>query len=128
MNLKTTLLLAILVAGGAAGAWYANRTLQPASPASPTVEFLEKLQPGNLTSISLLKGGEMRFVLERNGPEWSLPGKWPVRTTDVENIIKTLTTLRSRFAPVAIDSDTDLKDYGLAAGELLLISITIGDK
>lgn len=127
MNLKTTLLLAILVAGGGVAAWFVNRGLTPPTAAGPTLEFLEKLQPNSLTRISLAKGDDTRFVLERNGPEWSLPGKWPVRTTDVEHIIKVLTTLRSRFAPIPIAKDADLTEYGLN-DDALTVKIKAGEK
>src|SRR5262245_29514673 len=102
MNLKTTLLLVVLVAGVGAAAWFVNKAITPTAVAGPTLEFLDKLQPNSLTRISLSKGGDTRFVLERNGPEWSLPGKWPVRTLQVEKIVGVLTNLRSRFAPIAI--------------------------
>ncbi len=129
MNLKTTLLLAVLVAVGAGAAWYLNQSLTPTAAVSPTLEFLEKqLQPNGLTRIALAKGNDTRFVLERNGPEWSLPGKWPVRTPDVEHIVQILTNLRSRFAPVAIANDANMKEYGLGDDKTLTVKIKLSDK
>src|SRR4029434_10267094 len=127
MNLKTTLLLVILVAGGGAAAWFGHKALTPTAEAGPTLKFLNELQPNSLTRISLAKGGDTRFVLERNGPEWSLPGKWPVRGGDVQHIIKVLTTLRSRFAAIPIAKDADLAEYGLGA-DALTVKVKAGEK
>src|SRR5262245_6469056 len=127
MNLKTTLLLVVLVAGGWAAAWFVNKALTPTTEAGPTLKFLSELQPNSLTRISLAKSGETRFVLERNGSEWSLPGKWPVRTLQVEQIVGVLTNLRSRYAPIAIDENVDPKDYGLDK-DAVTVKIQLGQK
>src|SRR6266571_3297206 len=127
MNLKTTFLLVLLVAAGAAG-WVIYTAQTPTDLDSPTLKFLEKtLQPANLTRITLAKGNDTRFTLERNGPEWSLPGRWPVRTQDVDHIVQILTGLRSRFAPVPVGKDDDLSEYGLGA-DAFIVKIKLGDK
>lgn len=128
MNLKTTFLLVLLLAGGAGAFWYTNSRLAPATQKSATLNFLEKdLQPANLSRITLAKGKETRYTLERNGPEWSLPGKWPVRTQDVERLVQSLTNLRSRFAPVPVTAETDLNVFGLG-DDALTVKIKLGDK
>jgi len=126
MNLKTTFLLVLLVAAGAAGC---SSTPPDADLAdSKTLTFLEKsLQPANLTRITLAKGNDTRYTLERNGPEWSLPGRWPVRTQDVDHLVQILTGLRSRFAPVPVAKDADLSEYGLGDGAIT-VKIKLGDR
>ncbi|MCI0681177.1 MAG: DUF4340 domain-containing protein [Gemmataceae bacterium] len=128
MHLKTTLFLVLLIAAGGGAYWYTNRSPAPAAQTSTTLKFLEEeLQLANLNRVSLAKGKETRYTLERNGPEWSLPGKWPVRTQDVDQLVTILTTLRSRFTPVPVTEDTNLKDYGLDAGALT-VTVKLGNK
>jgi Domain of unknown function (DUF4340) len=127
MNLKTTFLLVLLVAAGAAG-WVIYTAQTPTAAKSSTLRFLEEsLQPASLTRITLAKGNDTRYTLERNGAEWSLPGRWPVRTQDVDHIVQVLTGLRSRFAPVPVAKDADLSEYGLGDGALT-VKIKLGDK
>lgn len=128
MNLKTTFLLAILVAAGVGVVLYFNRTQTQVTEDSKTLKFLEKdLQPNSLTQITLVKGKDTRFVLERAGADWSLPGKWPVRAQDVDQIVTALTNLRSRFAPVPITKETDLAQFGLDDAALT-VKVKLGDK
>ena len=47
-----------------------------------------------------LKQGDRRVVLEKGADGWSLPGKWPVRKPEVDQLVSVLSTLRSRFAGV----------------------------
>src|SRR3954465_6907060 len=98
MNLKTTILLLVLLALGGIG-WVAVGLLNPVPPASKTLRVLQKeLRPEYLTRIEVVRGGR-RVVLEKGADGWALPGKWPVRKTEVEQLVETLTTLHMRFAP-----------------------------
>ncbi|MCI0741208.1 MAG: DUF4340 domain-containing protein [Gemmataceae bacterium] len=113
MNLRTTLLL-LLLAGAGGASYFVFQQLQPGIPESKTLTFLEKnLTPAGLTRIEVAKGKETRLVLERTGDEWSLPGKWPVRSVAIDQYIDALTSLRSRFTPVVLADKKQLAGYGL---------------
>lgn len=117
MNLKTTIVLLALILLGAC-VWLAVALLTPARVTSETIAVLERdLRPENLTRIEVARG-ERRVVLEKGPGGWSLPGKWPVRQPEVEHLVGILTSLRSRFAPISVESETDLKKLGLGAGAL----------
>jgi len=129
MNVKTTLFLTLLVAVGAGGWIFYTHHLGPAATASPTLDFLDtELKPEALTRIEVHKGDGRRFLLERAGNDWSLPGKWPVRTHETQALLDTLAHLRSRFAPIQITRDTDLKSYGLGDSALKLALEVAGKK
>src|SRR5207249_3180052 len=92
MNLKTTIFLTLLLGAGAGG-WVWFETRQPKETARPTADFLENsLDVAKVTRIEATRGTESQFVLERTGDEWHLPGKWPVRTQEVEQWFSTLTS------------------------------------
>src|SRR5207253_9492810 len=99
MNLKTTLVLAVLVALGGL-VWLLMPSAPTEAVAGPTLRFLEKeLTPGALKRIEIA-GSNGKVVLEQTGAEdWSLPGKWPVRPSEVKELVRNLTELRSRFVP-----------------------------
>src|SRR4051794_12060309 len=107
MNFKTTIVLALLLGGGAA-AWYFLGG-SPADKPSDTLAVLEKdLKPDALTRIEI-KHGDRQVVLERApGGEWSLLGNWPVRKLEVDQLVNTLATLRSRFEPIPLGTPPDL--------------------
>lgn len=129
MNLKTTLFLVILVGGGAAAGWYLHFQ-RPAAPttASKTIDFLEKeLKPEALVRIELTRGKDSRFILQRADADWALPGRWPVRAQETQELLQTLAGMRSRFTPIAIAADTDLKKYGFSDAALVF-KLKIGDK
>src|SRR5262249_52607037 len=44
---------------------------------------------------------------------WSMPGNWPTRNAEVEELAGLLGRLHSRFEPVPIRADADLQPYGL---------------
>ncbi len=95
------------------------------TPPVPTVEFLDKdLKPETLTRIEIGKG---KVVLEKSGPaDWSLPGKWPVRTDETKELVQTLTGLHTRFAPESLTDNADLKKYGL--DHPLVVKVTVAGK
>jgi hypothetical protein len=127
MNLKTTFALLILIAAGAGG-WYALTLIDNAVAASRTLRFLDNdLSAAQLSRIEIVRPGQPPVVLEKTGNEWTLPGKWPVRGPEVAELVKTLTSLHSRFAPIAAGKDMDLKKYGLG-DDALLVKVKAGDK
>ncbi len=127
MNLKTTFLLILLAAVGA-GAWFGFAMRKAEQPTtSPTLTILEQtLTPSKITRIEATRGKETLFTLEKTDKDWSLPGKWPCRQQEVDQMIELLSNLRSRYAPIPLGKDADLKPYGLT-GDPLTIKITAGD-
>jgi hypothetical protein len=120
MNWKTTLLLVILLGAGA-GAWVWHDRKPAADAASQTLGMLkEAVDPAKLTRIEVSRGKESRFVLEKHGDEWSLPGRWPVRGPEVELYLKSLAALQSRFVPETIEAGADVAKLGLGDDALVI--------
>src|SRR5437016_5625997 len=124
MNLKTTLILAVLLAVGAL-AWLLIPRPSSEDVSSPTVQFLEKeLTPQELTRIEI-NHDSRRVALDKSGDDWSLPGKWPVRSQEVKELVNNLTGLRTRFTPIAIGDKPKLKEYGLdPAAPVVKVSVS----
>src|SRR5277367_2591858 len=102
MNLKTTILLIILTAAGAGGwFWLASRQLE--EPTSSTLTFLEQaLEPSKITRIEAVRGKETLYTLEKTGKDWVLPGKWPCRQQEADQIVELLCHLRTRYTPITL--------------------------
>jgi Domain of unknown function (DUF4340) len=122
MNLRTTILLLILAAAAAAAFYYQDAliarlgTSAPAAGAgSPTLEVIEashSFQPDALQRIELNHDGQ-RVELIRSGKAWSLPGGWPVRGPEAQELVGVIAGLNTRFAPIPVNAENDLKPYGL---------------
>jgi hypothetical protein len=131
MNLKTTLVLAILVVAGGMS-WLLLALIGSHSGTSQTHYVLEQeLQPDRITSIEITgpsERGTNHVILTRNGPNWVLPGDWPVREPEVAQLVRTLTTLRSRFEPDYLGDPPDLKQFGLDKTQKpLQVTVKSGD-
>jgi hypothetical protein len=123
MNLKSTLLLIVLLVAGATVAWF-GPSLAPMLDLAPaksdtansgSLEILkDELTPAKVTYVAVSNAGKT-VTLERTGLDWSLPGKWPTRKPEVEALIQLLTSLRSRFEPIPFQATepAELKKYGL---------------
>src|SRR5438445_5428785 len=106
MNYKTTLvLLALVIAGGVVywlapdlSPWLGLGPVQPSPQNAGTNGILQQeLTPQKLERIDV-QHGQRLLVLERGaGGEWTLPGKWPARKAEVDELVHLLTHLRSRF-------------------------------
>src|SRR5260370_24663490 len=122
MNYKTTLVLLALVAGGGAAHWlvpdrFSGLRQAPGQPAASDAGTLDTVRD-ELTSEKLerieVQHGQRRVVLERGADgEWTLPGKWPARKAEMDDLVRLLTNLRSRFLPIPARDPADLKGYGL---------------
>jgi ribosomal protein L14 len=125
MNIKTTLvLIVIVVAGGLSWFLFTNR--ERVGPASETLTLLEhEITPQTIHRIEIERGKDS-LVLEKSGNDWSLPGKWQVRKAEVEELVRVLGTLRSRFIPERLDDPPDLKKYGL--DHPLIVKVRAGNK
>ncbi|HEX3315824.1 MAG TPA: DUF4340 domain-containing protein, partial [Gemmataceae bacterium] len=129
MNLRTTVIL-VLVAVLGAGAWaYFNQAQKTSAESSAVVEFLDKeLTPEKLTRIELSRKGQPDVTLDKAGGVWTLPGKWPVRDREVDKLVKTLTSLHSRFEPKEIGKDADRHQYGLDEADAVTAKLTVDGK
>ncbi len=126
MNLKTTLALIVLLGAGA-GAWIGFASRKTEESTSPTALFLEQtIVADKITRIEATRGKESRYSLEKNGSDWYLSGNWPARRQETEQLLATLASLRSRFTPIVLADNADLKPYGLDENPLT-IKVTVGD-
>ena len=116
MNLKTTLALLLLLACGVALVWTGMRlppTVAPmlatvveppragGEPTSPAV--LEELKADDLRRIEVRRGSETTVLQRKDaGSPWLMPGGWPTRPGEVRRLVELLTSLHSRFAPIAM--------------------------
>src|SRR5436190_19923290 len=86
MNLKTTLVLALVLAVGGIG-WLVYALARPMETVTKPVAVL----PDELTAAQLQRiemSGERPVVLERSaGGDWTLPGHWPTRKAEVEQLV-----------------------------------------
>lgn len=108
MNLKTTLALLVLVAAGIVLAvvglhfpplpGFPTR-LAPRTTDLGTRQELASWEPDQLQQITI-QAGDHQTVLQRD-PQgvWTLPGKWPIRTAEVNALVNLLASLHSRFNP-----------------------------
>lgn len=119
MNLKTTLALLILVVAGGAFFWLgplpslnvASTTPDPVGAGTLTI-LEEELEPAQLSRVEIRHGDQLVHLERSPNGEWTLPGKWPTRKPEVEQLLGLLTGLRSRFAPIPLN-DEELAGYGL---------------
>ena len=111
MNWKSTVALIILVA--AAGVWlwkgdeWAPSTAPNAAPPDPSaLTALEgDFAAGTITRIEIAPAGGDAFAFDRTEKGWKQPGDWPLRTVEVNELVETLGTLRTRFQPVRPDEN-----------------------
>ncbi len=123
MNIKTTLALIVLLGAGTLLWWFGGPKLPPsldpsaqssATDDAGTRAFLEGLKAAKITRIEVKRGGETSFeLLRKPDGAWGLPGNWPVRKVEVDDLLSRLVTLRSRFRPQPLDEATPAKTFGL---------------
>src|SRR5262245_7513726 len=127
MNLKTTIALLILAAGaGALILWGSDLAPKVGMAPEPTpaaqgssATALGHINPGDISSITVTVPGSapVYFGAAAPGKPLELPGNWPVRRNEVEELVAVLSGLKSRFQPVPLDASGDLKPYGLTPGQ-----------
>lgn len=127
MNLKTTFVLILLLALGGLG-WFVLNARAPVEAESKSLALLDKqLKPDALTRIEIMRPGQPAVVLEKQGKDWTLPGKWPVRGPEVRELVRVLTTLHSRFTAQNVDLATSLNKLGLGDNAIGL-KLTVNGK
>jgi hypothetical protein len=121
MNFRTTLLLLVLAVGGGFAYWYFDR---PAARPTRTESALSP-EPKSITRIEIAKDGKT-VDLVRDGNAWSLPGGWPTRRPEVQELVDLLTGLESRFEPIPVSEGEDLTQYGLDKSQKpITVTVTI---
>src|SRR4051812_45377595 len=113
MNFRTTLILLLLAAGGGAAYLYRDRFGDASRHAETptTLAILRGIRPDAITRIEVTHDGET-VELTREGKAWSLPGGWPSRGPEVQELVDKLAGLDSRFDPIPV-GDGALHAYGL---------------
>lgn len=131
MNGKASLTLVVLA--GAAALWFFKADkwgphigIRPANPErarSEAVGMLEALSPQRITKVEIAFPNGEPLVLERaaTDAEWRLPGNWPLRRPEVEELVETLGTLCSRFHGIPLAEETAFDQYGLAPNQKPLV-------
>ncbi|CAN5606640.1 hypothetical protein BH11PLA2_BH11PLA2_06380 [soil metagenome] len=120
MRWLITLGLAVLVAAG--GAWLAfgsklKGTVAEA-PSAALAVLREQVKPDTIRRIDRMQTGQESVVLTRNADgTWSQPGNWPVRKEEADKLAALLADVKTRFQPLAVPADKDLKAFGLNAGQ-----------
>jgi hypothetical protein len=131
MNLKSTFALLVLAGGVAALIWQGSALApkvglapEPNPPAAGTsATTLAKLDRSAITGLTIRAPGAAPIEFKAAGPgqPLELPGNWPVRRNEVEELIAVVTGVRSRFesmpVPVSKDLSEGLARYGLAPNQ-----------
>jgi hypothetical protein len=129
MNYKTTFVLLVLAAAVGALLWPQSPVpgwLGLASTTAPTkadatFADLAKLKPEKIRKIKVERGGDTIFEMtgtpahrdDKDTLVWTLPGNWPTRPQEAEELVGIVTNWSHRFTPVVLDPTPDLKPYGL---------------
>ena len=82
----------------------------PTAPGDTLSILQNEITDAKVTHLEVRVGGK-EFTLDR-GDDWTLPGKWPTRKHEAEELVHLITSLRSRFAMIPT-GDGILKEYGL---------------
>jgi hypothetical protein len=138
MNLNTTLALVILVVTGGVILLLGPKAAsvfegQPAVDAGTLAVLETELTPDKLSQIEVRQGERVLLLSRGEGSDWTLPGRWPTRTAEVEQLVGLLTNLRSRFAPLPLDveesiREQQLKDYGLDPPRVVVLVKAAGQR
>lgn len=117
MNLRTTLALVVLVAAGAIYLNAGAKLPQKVDPAPALPSIVDLGTRGDLESLNAkalqrieVRRADATMVLEKKGDAWALPGGWPTRPVEVDELVALLGGLRSRFVSEPAD---DLAAFGL---------------
>src|SRR5262245_1037011 len=135
MNWKSTIVLVVLavIAGlvwwkgddllsRVAPNWARQVAPNAAQPDPVALTALEKeLTSEKLTRIEITPPGGDTFVFTKTGDVWSQPGNWPLRATEVNELVEVLRTLRTRFQPIPVSEEEQFTEFGVAASQKPLV-------
>lgn len=123
MKLMSTIVLLVLTAGCVALFLWGPQLapvlkLAPQPPATSdlgTSAALAQLPVNEITRVEIDRGGKTLLILASpaEGQPLQLPGNWPIRRSEVNELLNALRDLQSRYHPIPIDDNTDLTKYGL---------------
>ena len=131
MKMKSTLVLVLLA--GVTALWYFKGDawgpaigIKPAHSErekSAAAGTLDALSPAAINHIEVTYAPGDSLVLDRAATDsgWKLPGNWPLRKPEVEELVDTLGRLRSRFQAIPLPDGANLAQYGLAADQKPLV-------
>src|SRR5579883_1361348 len=135
MNWKSTVVLVILAAAAGVWLWKGDEwvpSLAPPSPPpdEPALTALEAdFTPSTIARLEITPSGADSFVFEKTEKGWAQPGNWPLRAVEVNELVETIGTLRTRFQAIPLPPDANLADFGLAdAQKPLAVKVTANGK
>src|SRR5438552_13094803 len=125
MNLKSTIVLlvialaiGVLIWQGANLAPKAGLAPLPEEPAKgKSTQSLAAIAPAEITALTVNVPGSapVKFTAAEAGKPLELPGNWPARRNEVEELVAAVTGLKSRFQAVPIGDD--LRLFGLTKSQ-----------
>ncbi len=134
MNLKSTIALIILAAAVGVAIWQGASLAPKAGLAPPpeppakgkSAQTLPGIVPGEITALTVNVPGSapVKFAATEPGKPLELPGNWPARRNEVEELVAAVTDVKSRFQPVPIGDD--LKHYGLTKSQDPVVVEVVG--
>jgi hypothetical protein len=139
MNVKMTVVLSVLVVGGAL-AWVAFALFQPAAADTPPTLLAEDVRTAleasleepapksdKLVTIEVKYGKNVVDLTRKAGAtEWTMPGNWPTRSDEVNQLVRLLTGLKSRFVAISIPNEQKAEEYGVDK-PAVTVTVKVGD-
>ncbi|HEV3144144.1 MAG TPA: DUF4340 domain-containing protein, partial [Gemmataceae bacterium] len=122
MNFRTTIFLLILAAGGALAWWGLPKIAPRLGFASRQVnsngigsldDLDQKLTRESISRIEVKAGPEPVVLEKSQSGVLALPGQWPTRKQEADELVGLITSLHSRFQPISVGTGMNLKPYGL---------------
>lgn len=107
MRLTTTLVLLIMAAGCGWLIFWQQQHGRPADVHDAASKDLLAITPASLLRIDINDA-----QLTKSGSVWTLPGDWPTRTAEVNELVGLLCGLHTRFSPLTF---TKADDFGFDA-------------
>ncbi len=136
MNIKTTLLLVVVAVFVAVLVvldppllrWLDLAPKQPDGKGAGTLAILQlELTPDKISQVELAHGGSSVVLKRGKNGDWTLPGDWPARELEVNELIARLSSLRSGFYPEPLGENANLAKYGLDHPALTVV-VRAGEK
>jgi hypothetical protein len=113
-----TFLLALAAAGAVALVVFQDRLKPaPAAPGASADRLAGFADPATLRKLTVAPADGPPLTLTRDAAgNWTQPGNWPLRESEVETLLATLAAMKSRVEPLPYTADL-AGQYGLAAAD-----------